>query len=301
MTVHKPVLLKKLLEIVKPSPDKSILDATFGGGGHSIPFAKAGAAVTSIEKDLLAVREGERLLNSTACLVPSHIEEGEPKSFSFPSGGSLKLIHGSFAQISSLVGLSNYHVILFDLGLSSDQLESDRGFSFQRDSPLDMRFDPSTQGVTAADLLAVLGEKQLFEILISYSQEQHARTISRSIVRERKLKSIATTSQLTNIILKIIPRQGKIHPATKTFQALRIAVNRELDELEAGLTQAWDHLNPNGFIAAISFHSGEDKVIKTFTKLISTQTKTQLIKPDQEEINANPRSRSAKLRIIQKP
>lgn len=304
MSIHKPVLLKEVSKILNPSPGKILIDATFGGGGHSFNLANSGATIISMDKDPVAVREGERLL-SQACLVLHNPEDnGEPKSFSLPSGGKITLFHESFSNLDKIARSQNpdgkVDGVLFDLGLSSDQLKGERGFSFQLNSSLDMRFDPSRQGVTAADLIKVLSEKQLYEIFNEFSQEKYARPIARAIVRARLTKPIQTTAQLVEIITQTVPyRKQDIHPATRVFQALRIAVNTEFDELETGLNAAWSVLKPNGVIATISFHSGEDRIVKNFGKSRIAKL-SDIIIPSSEEISTNPRARSAKLRVITK-
>jgi len=299
VTIHKPVLLNQVISGISPLSGKIVVDATFGGGGHSVALAQEGAIVFSIDKDPLAIEEGERLLNQIAC-SGSKPHSLDPASFSFPSGGKIKLASGQFSQIQKMAAdFLPADAVLFDLGISSDQLSSKRGFSFGKDGPLDMRYNPDIQKVTAADLLKILSQNQLYEILTQFSQEKHARAIAKAIVRQRSLKPIETTLELSSLVSSIVPG-GKIHPATRTFMALRIAVNSEFEELQEGLNQAYLAIKSGGKILAISFHSGEDRIIKNFVRSHNL-IPFKLIRPEQNEISQNPRARSAKLRIFVKP
>jgi 16S rRNA (cytosine1402-N4)-methyltransferase len=237
-----------------------------------------------------------------------------------PFGDRVLIVQGNFAQLAEIAdryGFRPVDGILLDLGLSSHQLTSaERGFSFQLDGPLDMRFDP-TQGETAADLVNRLSEKELAEVLWRYGEEPAARRIARAIVAARPLE---TTGQLAAIVSRAVPGRRRRHKATRTFQALRIAVNRELDQLEAALPQAVDILAPGGRIAVIAFHSLEDRIVKEFFRRESQDCicppeilecvcdhKATLklvtrkpLRPTEAEVQRNPRIRSARLRIAER-
>ena len=223
------------------------------------------------------------------------------------------LRHGNFSDLQTLAvsaGFPKVDGMLFDLGVSSNQLaQAERGFSFKVDGPLDMRMDPS-QGQTAADLLKVISPKDLEHLLRNYGEERYARRIAKAVVEVRQQEPIRTTSQLSAVVRKAIPlsyRRSRLHYATRTFQALRIAVNQELENLRIALLQAADILAPGGKICAISFHSLEDRIVKrTFQELSSGPQPVLTIltkkpctpKPEEREIN--PRSRSAKLRVAER-
>ncbi len=307
-SVHVPVLLNEVLLALNPKNGKTFLDATFGGGGHAIAIAQEGAKVVALDQDPIAVREGERLLSQIACPASptqAQLDEGEPKSFSFPGGGTIVLINSPFSQLDDVLSTQEIKSIdgaLFDLGLSSDQLVSGRGFSFQEENaPLDMRMDPQRRGVMAKDLLAAFSEKELAHIFVSYAQESQARPIAKAIVKERREKPLETSGDLVRIIESVKPKRktDKIHPATQVFQALRIAVNSELDELLTALGKAWEFLKPGGVLAAISFHSGEDRIVKQFAQRV-TGKRSDPISASQNEVVQNPRSRSAKMRVVTK-
>lgn len=297
MSVHEPVLLQETLHIFKPSPGQTIIDATFGGGGHSIAFASKGAQVIALDRDLQAVREGESLL-AHACLARQQTDGGPRQTFLFPHGGSVILYHLNFRNLKNL-NLSPVDGILFDLGISSDQLASDRGFSFQKDSPLDMRFDPDHESATAADLLNALSQRELAELFTAYADEPQAQKIAKKIVQQRQTEKFRTTDQLVSLIASVKPTRGKIHPATQVFQALRMAVNTEPDDLRKGLEAAWEALKSQGKIVVISFHSGEDRIVKQFAQKLDIKLEDP-ITPALIEISQNPRSRSAKLRTLVK-
>ena len=226
----------------------------------------------------------------------------------FACGSIVK--NGNFRNLNRILdetGINQPNKILFDLGLSSNQLEeSHRGFSFQKDEPLLMTFEknPLDYRVTAAAIVNSWNQEEIADILWRFGEERRARKIAGAIVAARKHQPITTAKQLAELVAKISPR-GKIHPATKTFQALRIAVNDELNALTEGLCQSFQRLAPNGRLAVISFHSLEDRIVKNFfrdknqEKLGKTLTKKP-ITPTSEEIARNPRARSAKLRIIEK-
>lgn len=293
-SLHKPVLLKETIDLLDVKPGRWYLDATIGGAGHAMEIIKRDGRVFGIDQDKEALIKAKERLK--AC-----------------PAASWKLEKGNFADMIELVeksGVDSIEGVIFDFGVSSYQLsQSGRGFSFQTDEELDMRMDPENQGVKAKDLLAVLGKKEFYEIFKKYSQEQLAGPIARCIVQSRRLRPITTTAQLRQLAADVYRRFGlrktRIDPATKIFQALRIVVNDEINNLEKGLSQAFKILKSGGRIAAISFHSGEGRVVKHKFRQwkekgkVVVLTKSPII-PLQKEIDENPRSRSAKLRGVEK-
>ena len=291
-TVHIPVLLKETIEILAVKDEDVVLDATVGGGGHSEELLKtANIKLIGLDADPAAIaRVGWRLASY---------------------GERVQLAPSNFRVVGSVLEkLQVEHVdkALFDLGLSSDELEvSGRGFSLQKNEPLQMTFDPM-QLLSARDLLTHLSREELTNILRNYGEEKYAWAIAGAVIEAREREPIETTTQLVEIIKGAVPKsylKGKIHPATKTFQALRIAVNDELDSLKQGLAGVWEKLAPGGRLAVISFHSIEDRIVKVFMKEKVDQGEGSLLtrKPitaSEAEVQANPRSRSAKLRGIQK-
>jgi 16S rRNA (cytosine1402-N4)-methyltransferase len=228
-------------------------------------------------------------------------------------GTRVRLFHENFKNLGTLLraqGVRSVDGILMDLGMSTLQLmDSERGFSFQKDGPLDMRMDRRSP-VTAAALVNSLPERQLAQFLFEYGEERWANRIARAVTEARKKKPITTTGQLADLVRRAIPRPAqshRLHPATKTFQALRIAVNQELDQLDSALSNAVACLNPGGRLCVIAFHSLEDRIVKrTFKTLTRAEaarvrlvTKKPIV-PGREEIRMNPRSRSAKLRVVER-
>ena len=265
--MHKSVLLHESIEALDLKPGKIIVDATYGGGGHSKEVRRLFPAV-----EIIAIDQ-------------------DPE---------VDAIRANFRDLDKVV-TRKVDAILFDLGISTDQLEqSGRGFTFLKDEPLNMRI--SGEGITAADILNSWDESALELVLRGFGEESNSRRIARKIVEERKVKPFTTTFDLVKVVGK---RKGKIHPATKTFQALRIAVNEELANLETGLEKGFQVLGPSGRFAVISFHSLEDRIVKNFfrkkikEKLARQITKKPIV-PNIEEIKRNPHSRSAKLRVIEK-
>lgn len=304
---HAPVLLGECLDGLAVKPGGRYIDGTLGGGGHTQAILARSAPdgrVLGLDADPAAIRRvGERL--------------AEPMA-----QGRLFLTHTHFAEMTAAaVDLSFPPVdgVLLDLGLSSFQLETpERGFSFGQDGPLDMRFDP-TQGESAQEMLDRLDEREIADIIYRYGEERMSRAIARAIVAQQPIR---TTAQLAALVEKAVGgRRGqRIHPATRTFQALRIAVNDELGQLEQVLGQALDLLVSGGRLAVISFHSLEDRIVKVWMReesqdfvldptfiygrrerepRLSLVTKKPIV-PDADEIARNPRSRSAKLRIAEK-
>ncbi|WP_322815385.1 16S rRNA (cytosine(1402)-N(4))-methyltransferase RsmH [Chloroflexus sp.] len=290
---HTPVLLTEVLTMLAPRPAGRYLDATVGGGGHALAVLQAaqpGGRLLGIDADPAA------LAATAARLQAAGLTE------------QAVLCHGSFADLATLAataGFSAFDGILFDLGVSSYQLDTpERGFSFAADGPLDMRLDP-TQGLTAADMVNRLSECELADIIFLYGEEHAARRIARAIVEHRRTQPFQRTAELAEVVVRAVGgRHGRIHPATRTFQALRIAVNQELDRLRAALPQAVDLLAPGGRLAVISFHSLEDRIVKQFlraeasgeTPRLTIVTKKPIV-PTAAEVANNPRARSAKLRV----
>jgi 16S rRNA (cytosine1402-N4)-methyltransferase len=286
---HLPVMSREVIEVLAPFEGGTYVDATVGLGGHSAmileKIGQSGTVVGIDRDDEALARTAERLRDSR-----------------------LILKKGSFSDMESILysqGMNNADGVLFDLGVSMMQLKDlGRGFSFLSNERLDMRMD-SSQELSAWDVVNGYSEKELLRILREYGEEYRALRIVRSILHERDKKSIDTCSELAEIISRSIGRQGKVHPATKTFQALRIEVNRELDELKKGLDASLRILRKGGRFCVISYHSLEDRVVKHFIKEnAKTEVLKQLMKkplsPGIEEIRANPSSRSAKLRGAEK-
>ena len=296
---HIPVLLGQLLQAV--APVRGIwVDGTFGAGGYSIGLLEAGAdRVIGIDRDPSAIAMAAPLLAA--------------------AGDRLHLVHGDFAALDKHAGGPVDGVVL-DLGVSSMQLDQpQRGFSFLRDGPLDMRM--AQDGPSAADLVNGADEALLADILFQYGEERASRRIARAIVRARTAQPIETTGQLAEIVAACLPRvkPGQSHPATRSFQALRIAVNDEYGQLAAGLEAAERALRPGGKLAVVTFHSGEDRVVKRFLQERSgragranryaPETAGEAPRwdavaaagaPDEAELAANPRARSARLRVARR-
>ena len=302
--MHIPVLLEETIEALDVQPGGRYIDCTVGGGGHAaaiLEHSSPGGQLLGIDADPKAVEIARARLEAY--------------------GDSILLVNENFANLQDICikyGFFPVHGILFDLGLSSLQLNGDgRGFSFQQDAPLDMRLSPS-QEVTAANIVNTYPEAELSHIIKTYGEERYSHQIARFIVQQRPITS---TLHLTHIIEQAVRgRRGRIHPATRTFQALRIAVNRELENLEAALRQAVDLLGIEGRLAVISYHSLEDRIVKQFMQQEAKdcicppsaptcvcQHKASLklitkkvITPSPSEVQYNPRSRSAKLRIAER-
>jgi len=284
---HTSVLLEEAVAFLSVKPDGLYIDCTLGGGGHTQRILDSGGRVLAIDADAQAIDHAKPLLSQYQ---------------------NLTLVRANFAHLGNIARSNHFEQvdgILYDLGVSSHQLDTgDRGFSFDQDAPLDMRMD-QTLSVTAADLVAALGSKELKQLLTRYGDEPAAGKIAEAIVRDRKTTPIRTTGQLAHLIEHTVKHHGHLHPATKVFQALRIAVNDELHALEDSLVQALDLLKPAGRLVVISFHSGEDRLVKQFFRELEAQHKVNLLtkkpeKPSPRELATNPRSRSARLRAVQK-
>jgi len=288
---HKPVMLEEVIKGLNPGPGKVYIDGTVGLGGHSAALLRCFPQI--------------KLL--IGCdLDPYALEQAASKLAPFQK--KVRLIHTNYIEIPHILekeSIGPVDGILLDLGLSSFQLESpSRGFSFRRDEPLDMRMNPNTK-VSAADMVNNLPVAQLIELLKNYGQERWASRIAYAIDRERKKRPILSTKELADLVFKAIPRKRhprRIHPATKTFQALRIAVNKELDNLSEALRTLPDCLKPSGKLVIISFHSLEDRLVKHAIRNDSrlTPLTKKPITPSTIEIDQNPRARSAKLRIAER-
>ncbi len=288
--MHKPVLLQETIQFLNPSRGGRFVDCTVGGGGHSAALLEANPSL-----ELLAIdRDSDALERSKERLA----EFGERVSFA----------HAPFSSYSSLLPKGWHgHVdgVLADFGVSSDQIDDpDRGFSFMQDGPLDMRMDATKQKRSAAVLLQTASEDEIAKWLHEYGEESHSRRIAHAIVEERRKSSLLRTSQLADLVARVSKRGGRgIHPATRTFQAIRIAVNRELNEIEVLLRDVPQSLAPNGIFAAISFHSLEDRLVKNAFRNEARSAKFEIIGgkgmvPGIKEVRSNPRSRSARVRAL---
>ncbi|MBI4040023.1 16S rRNA (cytosine(1402)-N(4))-methyltransferase RsmH [Candidatus Daviesbacteria bacterium] len=285
---HQSVMLKEVVEALGVKAGHWYLDATLGAGGHSLEILRLGGKVFGIDADPLALKiTGDRFQAAGI------------------SSNDYILKEGNFRDIDQLAGDLRFTGVVFDLGVSSMQLDDpSRGFSF-KGGPLDMRMSLRL-GVKASDLLQVLTKGELYGLFKTYAQEPNAGRIAEAVVSARKIRPITTAQQLAEVIVKAGGRKrGKIHPATLVFQALRMVVNDELDALQEGLPKALGVLEPNAKLAVISFHSGEDRIVKNLFRQWANQGLGQIVTskpviPTLEEVGRNPRSRSAKLRIFKK-
>ncbi len=287
---HKPVLFEETLRYLDLSPGAVVVDGTLGGGGHAEAILeKIGekGVLIGLDQDEQAIKRCQE---------------------KFQSHPNVRICHANFRLIGEVLKelhFSQVDAVLLDVGVSSFQIgEAERGFSFQRDGPLDMRMN-TTEGSTAADLVNQLPSRELDRILFEWGEERFARKITKAICDRRIKKKFQTTLDLADTISKIIPRRGHLHPATRTFQGLRIAVNDELGALEEGLRFGFENLVSGGKMAVISFHSLEDRLVKNFfrDKMRAGEgivLNKKPITPSRFEIQLNPRSRSAKLRAIEK-
>ena len=291
---HVPVLVREVLATLEPRPGGAYLDCTVGGGGHAEAILEAAgppSRVVGIDRDPEAIAVARERLGRF--------------------GDRVRLVQGDFRELPRLISelrLGGFDGVLFDLGISSLQLDDpSRGLRFSAEGPLDMRMDRESGGLAARELLHELPEMDLTRIIREYGEERWARQIARGIVNARSQGSLETTRDLAAVVTRAIPRRfwpRRIHPATRTFQAVRIAVNQELTGLEEALEVATGHLNPGGRIAVISFHSLEDRVVKhLFRRLAApgavpgvTIITRRPVTPSPEERAQNRRARSAKLR-----
>ena len=290
---HLPVLIDEVAFLLRPRRGGWVVDGTIGMGGHAERLLDDGGADTrllDVDRDREALARARRRLARF--------------------GARVVLEHGSFRELAALVAAAGATAtaIILDLGLSSYQLEeSGRGFSFQRDEPLDMRFDP-TGGLTAADLLNSLSRDELARILWEYGEERHARRIARRIEERRRRAPLQRTPDLVAVVKDAVPRaawSGRVHVATRTFQAVRMAVNEEVEALTEALPRVASCLERGGRLGVISFHSGEDRIVKrSFRSLQEGGAFAGLlpapIEPGRDEVRDNPRARSAKLRVLER-
>lgn len=294
-TYHTSVLLQEAIDLLNIKSGEWYIDATLGGGGHSLEILRHGGRVLGIDVDQEALDWVEKDIRS--------------KIKDVRIGQDLILARGNFRDIDKIArknGVEAVAGILFDLGVSSHQFDTpERGFSLQKQGPLDMRMDQDLQ-VKASDLINALSKRELYELFTKLGEERFASTIADRIVRARQIKPIESTKELAEIIRVALPyAKEKIHPATRVFQALRIAVNDELHSLEEALNNSLQLLQNKGRIAVISFHSLEDRIVKQQFRdwekkeLVRSLTKKPQT-PSETEIATNPRSRSAKLRGVEK-
>lgn len=291
--MHIPVLLHEVIDGLAVQKGETVVDATLGGAGHAKALAERigkGGVLIGIDEDEAAVRRGKKELEGFK--------------------GKLHLVRGNFrnlAKVMAKLKVKQADRILMDLGVSSFQLDrGGRGFSFRRDEPLRMTLGKKKSGLfDAATMVNEWEEKNLADIIYGYGEERFARKIAKAIVEARAARPLRTSGELAAVIERAVGRRGRLHPATKTFQALRIAVNDELRALEEALPQAIEALAPGGRLAVISFHSLEDRIVKRVFKRAAAAGTISLVgkkplTPSAEESDENPRSRSAKLRIIEK-
>ena len=307
MQQHTSVLLKEAIEQLAIKPDGFYLDCTFGRGGHSgeiLSHLNAHGRLLAFDRDLEAI--------------------DSPEALALKEDSRFELVHSDFSGLQEVIstrgGLGQLDGILLDLGVSSPQLDnSERGFSFMRDGPLDMRMD-SSSGLSAAEWLAQVEESALVQVLFEYGEERFARRIAAAVMEQRQLKPITTTRQLAKLVEVAIPFKEKHkHPATRTFQAIRIEINQELEEVKQVLEQAVNVLNTDGRLVVISFHSLEDRIVKRYIRdesrgkyqsngrlppppdqVIRLKKIGKAWKASAKEVNQNPRSRSAIMRVAQR-
>lgn len=283
---HIPVLLQETIQYLQIKPGGKYIDCTLGLGGHTKEILEA----SKPNGMLLGIEGDETTLNSTTLSL---------KSF----GDRVKFVLGNFRDIEKIAKENDFEQvdgILYDLGLSSYLIEHGRGISFMKETPLDMRMRPWEQDLTAAEVVNRWPEHKITDIIYQFGGEGRSRKVARAICEYRKKNFIRTTTELAEVIESAIGKGGKIHSATKTFQALRIVVNEEYENLSKSLEGAVKLLAPHGRIVVISFHEGEDRIVKRFFKSLNKKIITKKpIEPTREEIGKNPRSRSAKLRVLE--
>ena len=290
---HLPVMLEETLRCLAPRPGETMLDGTLGLGGHAAEILSRlspGGELMGLDRDPEALALAAKRLDGV--------------------GGAYRLLHGTFDRVGELLKeleISSdgaFDGLLLDLGVSSMQLDrAERGFSFRNDGPLDMRMDPGEEE-SAATWLARASMEELARVIRRYGEEPRAGRIARAIDQARRKRPITTTAELSSLIEDVVPRRGKkIHPATKTFQAIRIVVNRELDCLRDALEKLDRYMKPGGRVVVLSYHSLEDRLVKTiFRDRIQEgfflSHPDGLLRPTEREIQSNPRSRSARLRAV---
>lgn len=282
-TYHIPVMLSECLQWLQPRANGLYIDGTLGGGGHTAELLKSGARVIAFDADEEAIRHcRERFADET----------------------NLTLVHANFESMADVLNGQHPDGVLLDLGVSSFQFDHHgRGFSYRMQAPLDMRFTP--EGQTAADILNTRSPDEIVHLLKSYGEEPMARRLAEAIVQRRSLAALRTTADLRDVVIQSIPPQHQPKTMARVFQALRIATNQELDRLEKILTHVAPLLAPAGRIVVMSYHSLEDRIVKTVFKQLSdknivTVLTKKPIEPDREEVARNPRSRSARLRVCER-
>ena len=306
---HVPIMVEEVLSFLQPKSGQTFIDCTVGGGGHAMEIIRR----ILPDGKLIGIDQDDAALDASRDVLKQY-------------AGNVILEKGNFEDLEAIagrLGIQSVDGVLFDLGVSSHQLEAaERGFSFRQDAPLDMRMDPS-QPVTARELVNTLSERRLAEIIRDFGEERWAKRVAEFIVDRRARGPIETTRELADIVRAAIPagaRAEHIHPATRTFQALRIAVNRELEVLQAGLDQGIRLLAKGGRVVVLSYHSLEDRIVKeTFGKyagkcvcphglpvcacgaerVVKILTRRPVV-PSEDEIRSNPRARSAKLRAAER-
>ncbi|MFC1722145.1 16S rRNA (cytosine(1402)-N(4))-methyltransferase RsmH [Patescibacteria group bacterium] len=290
-TYHQPVMLELALEYLEPQVNKKYIDCTLGDGGHTLGLLKEGAFVLGIDTSDYSLERAVKRIDAL----------GYKDNFSGCTGNFKNI-----TEIAPDNGFEQVSGVIFDLGYSSSQLqESAQGLSFLEEQPLDMRLDRNLT-VTAADLINSLPEKQLEMIIREYGGEKMARKFAKEIVNFRNLKKFRTTKDLADLLQSVAPsryERGRIHPATRTFQALRISVNDELENLKNALPRAAQLLLPGGRMIIISFHSLEDSIAKDFGSNVQPNCKPltkKPLRPSSEELTKNPKARSAKMRVYER-
>ena len=294
-TKHIPVMLEEVMEFLNPKENDVVVDGTLGLGGHAeVILKRIGPAGR-----LIGIDRDEMSLGMAKQRLRPYLEQ-------------TRFVHGDFRDLDRILsdlGITKVNGILLDFGISSFQLDDpQRGFSFQTEGPLDMRMDQNNP-FSAFELVNSLSEKELAVILRDYGEERWHNRIARTIVRQRSARPIATTGDLREVVLKAVSsKKGKgerLHPATRTFQAIRIAVNRELESIDIVLKKCVDLLVPGGRIAVIAFHSLEDRIVKQQFRALAQEGKVKLVvkkplRPGEKECQRNPRARSARLRIAER-
>lgn len=291
--MHFPVLLKEVIYYLNPQSNENFIDATFGEGGHSLEILEKNKPLGKV----LGIEVDKEIFEKT--------------KERFKEIKRLILVNDSYVNLKEIIKENQFFEvkgILFDLGMCTYHLESSgRGFTFKKNEPLDMRFDFKND-LTAKDILNYYPQEEIEKILREFGEERYSFRIAQAIVKERKRKKFETTFQLIDLLKKVLPKNYdnyRLPFSTRTFQALRIAVNNELENIKKGIKIAFEILNPDGRLVVISFHSLEDRIIKDYFKELKKQEKAEIltkkpITPSKEEIALNPKSNSAKLRAIKK-